>query len=51
MNEKCNKCWSLNEEDFFDDWCDLIDELEQKGSGLVLSSLRVTRLKHRLATM
>ena len=30
MNEKCNKCWSLNEEDFFDDWCDLIDELEQE---------------------
>ena len=31
MNEKCNKCWSLNEEDFFDDWCDLVDELEQEG--------------------
>ena len=31
MNEKC---WSLNEEDFFDDWYDLIDELEQKGLGV-----------------
>ena len=30
MNEKCNKCWSLNGEDFFDDWCNLIDELEQE---------------------
>ena len=30
MNEKCNKCWSLNGEDFFDAWCDLIDELEQE---------------------
>ncbi len=30
MNEKCNKCWSLNGEDFFDDWYDLIDELEQE---------------------
>lgn len=30
MNEKCNKCWSLNGEYFFDDWCDLIDELEQE---------------------
>jgi len=27
MNEKCNKCWSLNGEDFFDDWDQLIDEL------------------------
>lgn len=27
MNEKC---WSLNGEDFFDYWCDLIDELEQE---------------------
>lgn len=24
------KCWSLNGEDFFDDWCDLIDELKQE---------------------
>ena len=30
MNEKRNKCWSLNGEDFFDDWFDLIDELEQE---------------------
>ena len=33
MNEKCNKCnkcWSLNGEDFFDDWFVLIDELEQE---------------------
>ena len=30
MNKKCNKCWSLNGEDFFDDWYDLIDELEQE---------------------
>ena len=30
MNEKCNKCWSLNNEYFFDDWCELIDELEQE---------------------
>ena len=30
MNEKCNKCWSLNGEDFFDTWCYLIDELEQE---------------------
>jgi hypothetical protein len=34
MNEKCNKCWSLNEEDFFDDWYDLIDELEQEELGV-----------------
>ena len=34
MNEKCNKCWSLNDEYFFDDWCDLIDELEQEGLGV-----------------
>ena len=37
MNEKCNKCnkcWSLNEEDFFDDWCGLIDELEQEELGV-----------------
>ena len=34
MNEKCNKCWSLNDEDFFDDWCDLIDELEQEELGV-----------------
>ena len=34
MNEKCNKCWSLNEEDFFDDWCALIDELEQEELGV-----------------
>ena len=27
MNEKC---WSLNGEDFFYDWYDLIDELEQE---------------------
>ena len=31
MNEKC---WSLNEEDFFDDWCDLIDDLEQEELGV-----------------
>ena len=31
MNEKC---WSLNEEDFFDDWYDLIDELEQEELGV-----------------
>lgn len=31
MNEKC---WSLNEEDFFDDWCGLIDELEQEELGV-----------------
>ena len=30
MNEKCNKCWSINGEDFFDDWCGLVDELEQE---------------------
>ena len=30
MNEKCNKCWSLNGEDFFDDRFVLIDELEQE---------------------
>ena len=34
MNEKCSKYWSLNEEDFFDDWCDLIDELEQEELGV-----------------
>ena len=34
MNEKCNKCWSLNGEDFFDDWWDLIDELEQEELGV-----------------
>ena len=34
MNEKCNKCWSLNGEDFFDDWYDIIAELEQKGLGV-----------------
>ena len=37
MNEKynkCNKCWSLNDEYFFDDWCDLIDELKQEGLGV-----------------
>ena len=34
MNEKCNKCWSFNEEDFFDDWCDLIDGLEQEELGV-----------------
>ena len=28
MNEKCNKCWSLNDEDFFGDWYDLIDTLD-----------------------
>ena len=33
MNEKCNKCWSLNEEDFFD-WYDLIDKLEQEELGV-----------------
>ena len=31
MNEKC---WSLNEEDFFDDWFVLIDELEQEELGV-----------------
>ena len=31
MNEKC---WSLNDEYFFDDWCDLIDELKQKELGV-----------------
>ena len=30
MNEKCSKCWSLNKEDFFDDWYDRIDELKQE---------------------
>ena len=34
MNEKCNKCWSLNEEDFFDNWFVLIDELEQEELGV-----------------
>ena len=34
MNEKCSKYWSLNEEDFFDDWYDLIDELEQEELGV-----------------
>ena len=34
MNEKCNKCWSLNEEDFFDDWFGLIAELEQEELGV-----------------
>ena len=37
MNEKCNKCnkcWSLNGEDFFDDWFVLIDELEQEELGV-----------------
>ena len=34
MNEKCNKCWSLNEEDFFDDWFVLIDKLEQEELGV-----------------
>ena len=34
MNEKCNKYWSLNGEDFFDDWYDLIDELEQEELGV-----------------
>lgn len=33
MTEKCNKCWSLNREDFFDDWYQLIDELEQEELG------------------
>ena len=33
MTEKCNKCWSLNGEDFFDDWYQLIDELEQEELG------------------
>lgn len=28
MTEKCNKCWSVNGEEFFDDWCLLIDELD-----------------------
>lgn len=23
-------CWSINGEDFFDDWCQLIDEIEQE---------------------
>lgn len=27
------KCYSLNGEDFFDDWCQLIDELESEGLG------------------
>ena len=27
------KCWSINGEDFFDDWCQLIDELEQEELG------------------
>ena len=31
MNEKC---WSLNGEDFFDDWCYLLDELEQEELGV-----------------
>ena len=34
MNEKCNKRWSLNGEDFFDDWCQLLDELEQEELGV-----------------
>ena len=34
MNEKCNKCWSLNGEDFFDDWSVLIYELEQEELGV-----------------
>lgn len=34
MNEKRNKCWGLNGEDFFDDWCDLVDELEQEELGV-----------------
>ena len=28
MTEKCNKCWSVNGEEFFDDWCRLIEELQ-----------------------
>ena len=31
MNEKC---WSLNGEDFFDDWYDLIDGIEQEELGV-----------------
>ena len=27
------KCWSVNGEDFFDDWCQLLDELEQEELG------------------
>lgn len=33
MTEKCNKCWSVNGEDLFDDWGQLIDELEQEELG------------------
>ena len=29
-----NKCWSLNGEYLFDDWCDLLDELEQEELGV-----------------
>ena len=28
------KCWSVNGEDYFDDWCRLIDELEQEELGV-----------------
>ena len=28
------KCWSLNGEDFFDDWCRLVEELEQEELGV-----------------
>ena len=32
--EMVEKCWSLNGEDFFDDWCDLLDEFEQEELGV-----------------
>ncbi len=31
--EMTEKCYSLNGEDFFDDWCQLVDNLEQEGLG------------------
>ncbi len=27
------KCWSLDEEEFFDDWCSLLDALKYRGLG------------------